>query len=121
VPIFGQIGAILSRAISEYTHTILILYIRRQGKNKTFTWKQHVRESVDVGLNRKFLRFRRDGPFLKRLVACDEKWIFYVNVIRKREWCRPGEAPKPTPKKNLHSKKLMFCVWWDMEGIITSS
>jgi histone-lysine N-methyltransferase SETMAR len=30
----------------------------------------------------------------------------------------PGEAPKPTPKKNLHSKKLMICVWWDMEGII---
>jgi hypothetical protein len=32
-----------------------------------------------------------------------------------------GEAPKPTPKKNLHSKKLMFCVWWDKEGIYTSS
>jgi histone-lysine N-methyltransferase SETMAR len=55
---------------------------------------------------------------LKRLVTCDEKWIFYDNVIRKREWLRPGEAPKPTPKKNLHSKKLMICVWWDMEGII---
>jgi histone-lysine N-methyltransferase SETMAR len=73
------------------------------------------------GLNGKFLRFRRDDPFLKRLVTCDEKWIFYDNVIRKRQWCRPGEAQKPTPKKNLHSKKLMFCVWWDMEGIITSS
>jgi hypothetical protein len=75
-----------------------------------------------IGLNGKFLRFRRDGPFfLKRLVTCDEKWIFYENVIRKRQWCGPGEAPKRTPKKNLHSKKLMIFVWWDMEGIITSS
>jgi hypothetical protein len=23
--------------------------------------------------------------------------------------------------KNLHSKKSMICVWWDMEGIYTSS
>jgi histone-lysine N-methyltransferase SETMAR len=63
-----------------------------------------------IGLNGKFLRFRRDGPFLKRLVTCDEKWIFYDIVIRKRQWCRPGEAPKPTPKKNLHSKKLIMCM-----------
>jgi histone-lysine N-methyltransferase SETMAR len=59
--------------------------------------------------------------FLKRLVTCEEKWIFYDDVIRKRQWSRPGEAPKPTPKKNLHSKKLMICVWWDMKGIYTSS
>jgi hypothetical protein len=32
-----------------------------------------------------------------------------------------GRHQKPTPKKNLHSKKLMICVWWDMEGIYTSS
>jgi hypothetical protein len=57
-----------------------------------------------IGLNGKFLRFRRDGPFLKRLVTSDEKWIFCDNIIRKRQWCRSGEAPKPTPKKNLHSK-----------------
>jgi hypothetical protein len=68
-----------------------------------------------IGLNGKFLRFRRDGPFLK------QKWIFYDNVIRKRQWFSPGEAPKPTPKKNVHSKKLMNCVWWDMEGIYTRS
>jgi histone-lysine N-methyltransferase SETMAR len=70
-----------------------------------------------IGLNGKFLHFRRDGPFLKRLVICDENWIFDDNVTRKRQWCRPWEAPKPTPNKNLHSKKLMICVWWDMEGI----
>jgi hypothetical protein len=80
-----------------------------------------VLENGCIGLNGKFLRFRRDGPFLKRLVTCNKKWIFYDNVIQKRQWCRPEEAPKPTPKKNLHSKKLMICVWWDMERIYTSS
>jgi histone-lysine N-methyltransferase SETMAR len=59
--------------------------------------------------------------FLKRLVTCDEKWILYDTVIRKREWCRPGEAPKPSQKKIPHSIKLMICVWWNMEGIYTSS
>jgi histone-lysine N-methyltransferase SETMAR len=52
------------------------------------------------------LRFRGDDPFLKRLVTCDEKWIFYENVIRKRQWCRPGEAPKPTPKKKTALQKI---------------
>jgi hypothetical protein len=80
-----------------------------------------VSKKLHIGLNGKFLHFRRDGTFLKHLVTCDGNWIFYDNVLRKRQWCRPGEAPKSTPKKNLHSKKLMICVWWDMEGIYTSS
>jgi hypothetical protein len=40
---------------------------------------------LSVWLNVKFLRFRRDGLFLKRLVTCDEKWIIYDSVIRKRQ------------------------------------
>jgi histone-lysine N-methyltransferase SETMAR len=45
------------------------------------------------------LRFRRDGTFLKGLVTCDEKWIFYDNVIRKRQWCRPGGGGTNTYSK----------------------
>jgi hypothetical protein len=48
-------------------------------------YKRHGDGKENIGLNEKFLRFRRDGPFLKRLVTCDEKWIFYDNVIRKRQ------------------------------------
>ena len=48
----------------------------------------------------------------------DEKWVFHVNSRRKRQWVGPGERPSPEPRPDLHRKKLMLCVWWDMGGII---
>jgi hypothetical protein len=59
-----------------------------------------------TGLNGKSLRFRRDGPFLKRLVTCDEKWIFYDNVIRKRQRCRPGGGTKTYSKEKSALQKI---------------
>lgn len=46
----------------------------------------------------------------------DEKWVLYVNVVRKREWRRRGEHATPTAKPGLHPKKVLFCLWWDTEG-----
>lgn len=57
-------------------------------------------------------------PFLDRLVTGDEKWVCYVNVIRKHQWVNKGEAPKPCPKPEFHAKKLMLCVWWTSVGIL---
>lgn len=57
-------------------------------------------------------------PFLERLVCCDEKWVLYVNVQRKKQWLCAGEEPISTPKPGLHPKKVLLCVWWDMNGII---
>ncbi|GFX73626.1 hypothetical protein TNCV_1263951 [Trichonephila clavipes] len=31
-------------------------------------------------------------PFLKRMVAGDEKWVTYYNIVRKRSWSKCGEA-----------------------------
>jgi hypothetical protein len=55
-------------------------------EGKTIQQRRGEVSFIDIGLNGKFLRFRRVGPFLKRLVTCDEKWIFYDNVIRNRQW-----------------------------------
>ena len=29
-------------------------------------------------------------------------WIRYDKTTRKRQWSYPGEAPKPTPKPDIH-------------------
>ena len=64
------------------------------------------------------LKRNESMPFLKTLVTGDEKWIFYDNVMRKRSWCLCNESPKQQPKKDIHVKKVMLCVWWDFKGII---
>ncbi|CAO4381978.1 unnamed protein product [Caenorhabditis nigoni] len=62
-------------------------------------------------------RAKRSG-FLDSIVTGDEKWIRYDNTTKKREWLSVGEHPKPTPKPDLHGKKVMLCVWWNSEGVV---
>lgn len=57
-------------------------------------------------------------PFLNRIVTGDEKWVFFRNVKRQRQWISPGETVIPQPKAGLHQRKVLLCVWWDMDGII---
>lgn len=57
-------------------------------------------------------------PFLDRLVTGDEKWVFYINVIRKRQWVSKGEPAKAISKPELHPQKVMLCVWWNSTGIL---
>ena len=56
--------------------------------------------------------------FLDRIVTGDEKWILYVNKVRKKQWVQYDENPLPVAKPNLHPKKVMLSVWWDHLGVI---
>jgi histone-lysine N-methyltransferase SETMAR len=65
------------------------------------------------------LLFRqRHQPFLEQIITGDEKWVCYVNVRRRRQWLDPGQEPLPDVKSDSHVKKIMLCVWWDMNGVI---
>ncbi len=65
------------------------------------------------------LLFRqKHEPFLDRIITGDEKWVCYINVRRRRQWPDPGEKSFPDVKPDLHPKKLMLCIWWDMKGVI---
>jgi histone-lysine N-methyltransferase SETMAR len=44
-------------------------------------------------------------PFLDRIVTGDEKWVLYINVVRKRPWLNKKEKPLATPKPELHPTK----------------
>ncbi len=65
------------------------------------------------------LLFRqKHEPFLDRIVTGDEKWVCYVNVCRRTQWLDPGQQPFQDIKPDLHPKKIILCIWWDMKGII---
>ena len=59
------------------------------------------------------LSFKRHQNWLSSIVISDEKWIHYVNVVRRRSWCAAGDAPQSTAKPGLHPKKVMLSVWCD--------
>jgi len=49
-------------------------------------------------------------PFLKRLITGDEKWITYVNNVRKRSWSKQSEVPQMMAKPRLTPRKVMLCM-----------
>ena len=57
-------------------------------------------------------------PFLDRIVTDDEKWVLYINDLRKPQWVDKNQKPKSTPKLSIHPKKIMLCVWWNSSDII---
>lgn len=66
------------------------------------------------------LSYRRTNDWLNSIITGDEKWCLYVNVKRKRNWLRKDSPPQFQAKAELHSRKVMLCVWWDSQGIILS-
>ena len=63
------------------------------------------------------LRHQRKSV-LHRIVAGDEKWIYFKNPKRKKSWVNPGEASTSTAKPDRFGKKTMLCVWWDQRGMV---
>lgn len=61
---------------------------------------------------------KRHFAWLDDVITGDEKWVLYVNRTRKSQWLRPGERPVPTPKPELHPKKVMLSVWWGVRGVV---
>ena len=65
-------------------------------------------------------RYETD-TFLKRIRSGDEKWVVYDNVMRKRSWSKRDEPAQSTSKVDIHQKKVMLSVWWDLLFIFSCS
>jgi len=62
-----------------------------------------------------FARRKRKG-FLHRIVTGDEKWIHYDNPKKRKSWGPPGHSTS-TAKPNIHGKKFMLRIWWEL-GVV---
>lgn len=107
----------------QSSHTTILRHLHQIGKiNKCGIWVPHQltpcqmlqRAAVCASL---LSRLAVD-PFLNRLITGDEKWVLYQNPQRKRQWLSAGQKAIPTAKPGLHPKKVLLCVWWDMDGIV---
>jgi len=90
--------------------------IQKEGK-----WVPHelIENAIANRLNISIsLLARQKKSFLWRIVTGNEKWIYFDNPKRKRSWVDSGQPSTSTPKRNIHSHKTMFCIWWDMQGVV---
>ena len=67
---------------------------------------------------RQLLENPMDERWIKRVVTCDEKWVYFSNPDKENQWLEPGQMAEPVPKRDHLSRKAMLCVWWNFEGII---
>lgn len=94
-------------------HTTILRHLHAIGKtNRCGKWVPHQLSDAN-----KAARATMAG-ILDSIVTADEKWICYDNTTRKRQWLDAGEPPKPTPKPNIHGKKVMLCIWWNSKGLV---
>jgi hypothetical protein len=60
----------------------------------------------------------KDHRFIKRIITCDEKWIYLNNPDLQKQWFDKGQLPVPVAKRErFGKKKVLFCVWWNYEGL----
>uniref|UniRef100_A0A8R1IQ10 Uncharacterized protein n=1 Tax=Caenorhabditis japonica TaxID=281687 RepID=A0A8R1IQ10_CAEJA len=61
------------------------------------------------------LRLGRTSECLSNLSTVDEKWTLYVNYHHELQWLKVGDSGASTPKGELHPKKWLLCIWWNVE------
>lgn len=91
--------------------------IQKEGK-----WVPHdlTKSAIENRFNTSVSLFAKHQKksFLWQIITGDEKWIYFDNPKRKKSWVNPGQAATSIPKRNIHGKKAMLCIWWDEEGVI---
>ena len=105
------------------SHTTVETHLGELGKTwKYGVWIPHelsalqLQHRVDACME--LMTSHRNYQWLHNLITGDEKWVLYVNHTRKRQWLGAAQKGVPTPKNDLHPKKIMLSVWWGVKGII---
>ena len=105
------------------SHTTVLNRLNAMGKvQKIGKWVPHKLSEVNISQRLSicaslYSRYKRKS-FLWKIVTGDEKWLYYDNPVNKKQWLDPDQAPLLCPKPELHRKKVMLCVWWDIKGVV---
>jgi histone-lysine N-methyltransferase SETMAR len=115
-----------TRCLAErlgYSHTTVETHRGELGKTwKYGVWMPHdllahqLEHRVDACME--LMTAHRNYQWFHNLITGDEKWVLYVNHTRKRQWLGVGQTGLPTPKNDLHPKKITLSVWWGVKEII---
>ena len=102
-------------AVSKRLHNLGL--VKKDGKLVTTWFKRETTRKAKNDLWIAAWTMQKESV-LHRIVAGDEKWVFYENPKRQKAWVLPGEPSPSTPKRNTYAQKVMLCIWWDQESMV---
>jgi histone-lysine N-methyltransferase SETMAR len=115
-----------SRCLAEQlgcSHTAVEKHLNELGKTWRYgVWILHelsphqLQHRVNACMD--LMTSHRNDQWLRNLITADEKWVLYINYTHKHQWLSPDQTDVATHKVDLHPKKVMLSVWWDVNGII---
>jgi len=89
---------------------------------KAGTWVPHELSESNkkqrIDICHSLLMRQQKKSFLWNIVTGDEKWIYYEHPTPKRAWVDRGTPSTSTPKRDVHAKKVMLSIWWDIKGVL---
>jgi len=91
--------------------------VYKEGSWVPYETERKRRRKANNHLRNAACQAKKKGGFASN---CDwnEKWIYFDNSKRRKTICNPDQPSTSTPKRNIHEKKVMFCIWWDQKDVI---
>jgi len=63
-----------------------------------------------VDICRKYLENPLDDRFIRRIVTCDEKLVYFSNSDRQNQWLNPGKMEELESKRDLFCRKTLLYI-----------